>query len=284
MSNTAILLIHCPDQTGIISTVSEFLFFHNGNIIDIDQHVDIDNKRFFMRAEWEIDGFNIPPENIYTIFMNTIGNRFQMTCQVQFTTKKPRMALFVSKMQHASLDILSRWYSGEWDVEIPLIISNHPDSRPIAEKFGIDFYEFKITAENKAEQEQKEIALLKANNIDFVVLARYMQVISPSFINEFPNQIINIHHSFLPAFPGAKPYHSAFKRGVKIVGATAHYVTEDLDAGPIIAQDIAHITHRDSIDELVRKGRDIEKRVLSQAVWLQIRHRILPFDNRTIIF
>ncbi len=282
--DTAILLIHCPDQTGIISNVSEFLYFHNGNVIDIDQHVDKEQNHFFMRVEWELEGFNIPKENILNVFLNTIGNKFQMTCRLRFSAQKPRMALFVSKQQHAFHDILARWYSGEWNVEIPLIISNHPDARPIAEKFGIDYYEMSITKDNKKAQEEKELKLLSEHQIDFVVLARYMQVLSDNFIDHYPNKVINIHHSFLPAFPGAKPYHSAYKRGVKLVGATAHYVTEDLDEGPIISQDVEHITHRDSIEDLVRKGRDIEKRVLSRAIWLQLQHKILPFNNRTIIF
>lgn len=282
--NTAILLIHCPDQTGIISNVSEFLFFHNGNVIEIDQHVDKEQDLFFMRVEWELDGFNIPKENILNVFLNTIGNKFQMTCRLRFSAQRPKMALFVSKQQHALHDILARWYSGEWRVDIPIIISNHPDARPIAEKFGIEYHEFRITKDNKAEQEEKELRLLSENQIDYIVLARYMQVLSSKIISHFPNRIINIHHSFLPAFPGAKPYHSAYKRGVKLVGATAHYVTEDLDEGPIIAQDVEHVTHRNSVEDLVRKGRDIEKRVLSRAIWLQLQNKILPYNNRTIIF
>lgn len=283
-NSTAILLISCPDQTGIIANVSEFLFFHNGNIIHIDQHVDKDLNTFFMRVEWEINGFNIPRENILNVFLNTIGNKFGMQCRLRFSDRKPRMAVFVSKMQHALHDILSRWYAGEWYVDIPLIISNHDDARPIAEKFGIPYHVFPISKENKEEQEAAELTLLSENSIDHVVLARYMQVLSPEFIRHYPNKVINIHHSFLPAFPGAKPYHSAFKRGVKLVGATAHFVTSDLDEGPIIAQDVEHITHRDSIDDLIRKGRDIERRVLARAIWLQLQHRILPFQNRTIIF
>jgi formyltetrahydrofolate deformylase len=284
MENTAILLIHCPDKQGIVANVSNFLFENNGNVIDLDQHVDREQNLFFMRVEWELDNFAIPEEKIDDYFGTLIGNKFQMKWRLHFSRRKPRMAIFVSKMSHCLYDILQRYNSGEWQVEIPLIISNHPDLAPIAHKFEIPYHIFPITEKTKKAQEAKELELLKEHNVDFVVLARYMQVLSDAFVGEFPHRVINIHHSFLPAFIGAKPYHAAYRRGVKIIGATGHYVTADLDEGPIIAQDVVGVTHKDSIEDLVRKGRDLEKRVLSQAIWLEIQHKILPYQNRTIVF
>ncbi len=284
MKNTAVLLIHCADQKGIINAVTDFLYKNDGNIIDLDQHVDQESNRFFMRVEWDLSDFKIPKPKIYEFFDTLVGERFEMQWDLNFTEHKPRMAIFVSKMSHCLYDILQRYQSKEWEVEIPLIISNHPNLAYIAERFEIPYHVFSINKENKAEQERLEIELLRKHQIDFVVLARYMQIISPDFIKEFPNKIINIHHSFLPAFPGAKPYHQAYQRGVKIIGATSHYVTDELDAGPIIAQDIARITHNDTIKDLVRKGRDLEKTVLSQAIWNQLHYNILAYNNRTIVF
>jgi formyltetrahydrofolate deformylase len=284
MENTAVLLIHCPDKQGIVANVSNFLFENNGNVIDLDQHVDREQNLFFMRVEWELDNFAIPDGKIDDYFGTLIGNKFNMKWQLYFTRRKPRMAIFVSKMSHCLYDILQRYNSGEWDVEIPLIISNHPDLEHIATKFNIPFHIFPITEKTKRMQEAKEIELLQEHNVDFVVLARYMQILSDSFTAAFPHKIINIHHSFLPAFIGAKPYHAAYRRGVKIIGATGHYVTADLDEGPIIAQDVVAVTHKDSIEDLVRKGRDLEKMVLSQAIWLQLQHKILPYQNKTIVF
>lgn len=284
VKNTAILLMHCPDQTGIIAAVTDFLYRNNGNIISLDQHVDRHINHFFMRAEWELDGFDIPQEKIEDYFGTLVGRKFGMQWQVHFTNRPPRMAIFVTKSTHCLYDILQRYISGEWEVEIPLIISNHETLRPVAERYGIDFKVFPITKENKLEQEQKEIDLLKQHNIDFVILARYMQIITENLINAFENKIINIHHSFLPAFIGAKPYHQAHKRGVKVIGATSHYVTTELDAGPIIAQDVKRVSHRDSVRDLIRKGKDLEKLVLSQAIWLQLQYKILPYKNRTVIF
>jgi formyltetrahydrofolate deformylase len=284
MENTAILLIHCPDKQGIVANVSNFLFENNGNVIDLDQHVDREQNLFFMRVEWELDNFAIPEEKIDDYFGTLIGNKFQMKWRLHFSRRKPRMAIFVSKMSHCLYDILQRYNSGEWQVEIPLIISNHPDLEHIAKKFDIPYHIFPITEKTKKAQEAKEIELLREHKVDFVVLARYMQVLSDAFVTEFPHQIINIHHSFLPAFIGAKPYHAAYRRGVKIIGATGHYVTADLDEGPIIAQDVVDVTHKDSIEDLVRKGRDLEKMVLSQAIWLEIQHKILPYQNKTIVF
>lgn len=282
--STATILIHCPDRKGIVAKVTEFIDNNNGNIIELDEHVDREEEVFFMRIQWELEKFLIPAEKIGEFFDTQIAAKYQMTWNIFFSVKKPRMAIFVSKMSHCLYDLLSRVQSGEWDVEVPLIISNHNELKPVAHGFGIPFQVFPISAENKKEQEYKEIELLKKHDISFIVLARYMQVVSDDFINHFPNQIINIHHSFLPAFPGAKPYHSAYKRGVKIIGATSHYVTADLDAGPIIIQDVANISHKDSVDDLIRKGRDLEKIVLSSAVYQHIQRRTLVYNNRTIVF
>jgi len=282
--NTAILLIHCPDRQGILATVTEFINKNHGNIIYLDQHVDRQEGIFYMRAEWELDGFAIPSDKIGEYFDTLIARALQMNWRIYFTDDIPRMALFVSKMPHCLFDILARYTAGEWDVELPLIISNHETLRPVAERFGVDFHYFPVNAENKAEQEKLEIDLLKKHNIDFLVLARYMQILSPEIINEFPNKIINIHHSFLPAFAGAKPYHAAHQRGVKIIGATSHYVTSELDAGPIIEQDVTRCSHIDTVEKLVRKGRDLEKIVLSQAVYKHLQRKILVYKNRTVVF
>jgi formyltetrahydrofolate deformylase len=283
-NQTAILLMHCPDTKGIVAKVTEFIDNNNGNVLDIVEHVDREEDVFFMRVEWELKSFLIPPDKIGDFFDTQIAAKYNMTWRIYFSAQKPRMAIFVSKMSHCLYDLLSRVQSGEWQVEVPLIISNHPDMETVAKSFNIPYYIFPITKDNKAEQEQKEIELLKKHKITFIVLARYMQVLSADFINEFPNKVINIHHSFLPAFPGAKPYHSAHKRGVKIIGATCHYVTEDLDAGPIIYQDVVHITHKDSVKDLIRKGRNLEKIVLSSGVHEHILRRTLVYNNRTIVF
>ncbi|MFK7982436.1 MAG: formyltetrahydrofolate deformylase [Saprospiraceae bacterium] len=283
-NNTAILLIHCPDQKGIVAAISDFLLKNNGNVVDIQQHVEKDINHFFMRVEWELADFVIPKAKIEEYFATLIGNKYQMQWQLYFSDKKPRMALFVSKMTHCLYDILQRYMSGEWNVEIPLIIGNHEKLKTIADRFDIPFHHFKITKATKAEQEAKEIALLREQEVDFVVLARYMQILSDDFVKEFPNQVINIHHSFLPAFIGARPYHAAHKRGVKIIGATSHYVTADLDEGPIIVQHTTNVSHRDSIKDLIRKGRNLEKMVLSEAIYLQLQHKVLTYQNRTIVF
>lgn len=282
--NTAILLIHCPDKQGILATVTEFLNKNKGNIVYLDQHVDRQEKIFYMRVEWDLDDFAIPSEKIGEYFETLIAAPLQMTWKLYFSNTVPRMALFVSKMPHCLFDILSRYTAGEWDVEIPIIVSNHETLRPVAERFGIEFHYFPINKENKKELEEAEIQLLNEKNIDFVVLARYMQILSADFVAEFPNRIINIHHSFLPAFAGAKPYHAAHERGVKIIGATSHYVTSDLDAGPIIEQDVTRCSHVDTIQRLVRKGRDLEKIVLSKAVYKHLQRKLLVFNNRTVVF
>ncbi len=284
IKETAILLMYCADRRGLVVHVTEFIDNNNGNVVSLDEHVDREANIFFMRIEWELDGFLIPKEKIGEYFDIQIAAKFSMTWNVYFSGDRPRMALFVSKMSHCLYDILSRYHSGEWEVDIPLIVSNHPTLEPVAKQFGIPFYHFPIGKDNKAEQEQAEQELLRKHKIDFVVLARYMQIISEDFIMAYPNKIINIHHSFLPAFPGAKPYHSAYERGVKIIGATSHYVTADLDAGPIIDQDVTRITHSDPVEKLVMKGRDVEKLVLSRAILMHLQRRTLVYNNRTIVF
>ncbi len=280
----AILLIHCPDQKGIIAKVTEFLSRNKGNIIDLDEHVDVHEKVFFMRVAWEMEGFMIKKEYFQEEFRQTIGERFNMTWELYFTGKIPKMAIMVSKYQHCLFDILSRHHAGELKVEIPLIVSNHPDLADLAAKFEIPYFHIEVTKSNKREQEEKQIKLMEEMGVDFIVLARYMQILSPTFISTFENRIINIHHSFLPAFPGAKPYHSAYERGVKIIGASSHYVTSDLDEGPLIEQDVVSVSHKDSIQSMMRKGRDLEKIVLSRAIWHHLERNIMVFKNRTIIF
>ncbi|MDD6141509.1 MAG: formyltetrahydrofolate deformylase [Bacteroidales bacterium] len=282
--NTAILRMHCPDQAGIITVITGFINENGGNIVYLDQYVDRNNGIFYMRIEWELDNFIIPKEKISDYFNTLYAQRYNMSFHISFTERVQRMAIFVSKMSHCIYDLLARYTAGEWDVEIPLIISNHPDLSVIGQQFNIPFEVIPITKDNKAEQEAKEFELLERYNIDFIVLARYMQVLSEDFIARYPNRIINIHHSFLPAFIGAKPYHQAYERGVKLIGATSHYVTAELDAGPIIEQDIARISHKDSPAELVHKGRDLEKIVLSRAVEKHIQRKILTYKNKTIIF
>lgn len=284
IKKTAILLIHCPDRQGIIASVTEFLNENKGNIIYLDQHVDHEEGTFYMRVEWELEKFTIPREKISEYFETLIAKKYAMSFSLHFSDKKPRMAIFVSTMSHCLFDILSRYTAGEWETEIPLIISNHETLQPVAQRFGIDFYYFKITRENKAEQELKELELLEKYKIDFVVLARYMQVLSEDFVKHYTNRIINIHHSFLPAFAGARPYHAAHERGVKIIGATSHYITVDLDAGPIIVQDVVRISHIDNVESLIRKGRDLEKIVLSEAVYKHLQRKILVYNNRTVVF
>ncbi|MBN2349852.1 MAG: formyltetrahydrofolate deformylase [Bacteroidales bacterium] len=282
--NTAILLMFCPDQQGIVARVTEFLFNNNGNIIYLDQHVDRQDGIFFMRIEWELTNFLIPDNKISDFFGTQIAAKYNMSYSLYFNDQIPRMAIFISKMSHCVYDILSRVQANEWPVSVPMIVSNHTELEHVAKQFNIPFYHFPVTQDNKDEQEKKELDLLKKNKINFVVLARYMQILSDKFIEAYPNKIINIHHSFLPAFPGAKPYHSAYKRGVKIIGATSHYVTSELDAGPIIEQDVTRISHKDSVKKLIRKGQDLEKIVLSTAVLLHLQRRILVYNNRTVVF
>jgi formyltetrahydrofolate deformylase len=281
---SAILLIHCPDNKGIVATVSEFIYKNNGNITALAQHVDQDQQVFFMRIEWELDGFIIPDDKIGEYFDTLIAKKYDMQWQLHFSSEVPRLAIFVSRQPHCLYDLLARWKSGELEVAIPLIISNHEDLRPVAEQFGVDFHHFPICGDTKGEQEEAQLELLARHRVEFIVLARYMQILSPAFISRYKNRIINIHHSFLPAFPGARPYHSAYERGVKIIGATSHYVTEELDAGPIIAQNVIRVSHADAVADLMRKGRDLEKVVLSQAVWHHLQRQILVYRNRTVVF
>ena len=284
MMKTAKLLLHCPDKPGILAEVTDFITGNKGNIIYLDQYVDHVENIFFMRIEWELENFLVPQEKIEDYFETLYAQKYGMSFRLYFSDTKPRMAIFVSKMSHCLFDLLARYTAGEGNVEIPLIISNHPDLQHVAERFGIPFHLFPITKETKEEQEKKEMELLAKHKVNFIVLARYMQVISEQMINAYPNRIINIHHSFLPAFVGAKPYHAAFERGVKIIGATSHYVTTELDAGPIIEQDVVRITHKDTVQDLVNKGKDLEKIVLSRAVQKHIERKILAYKNKTVIF
>lgn len=278
--------MHCLDKPGIISEMTRFITDNKGNIVYLDQYVDRVDSMFFMRIEWELDNFLIPREKIKEYISTLYAQRYKMTFNLYFNDVKPRMAIFVSKMSHCLYDLLARYKAGEWEVEIPCIVSNHENLRYVAEQFNIPFHVWSIKKDhsNKAEVEKAEMELLEKENVTFIVLARYMQIISDEMIKEYPHHIINIHHSFLPAFIGAKPYHQAYERGVKIIGATSHYVTADLDAGPIIEQDVVRITHKDTPDSLVLKGRDLEKIVLSRAVTKHIQRKILTYKNKTIIF
>ena len=286
MRPTAILLLHCPDKQGIITEITKFITDNNGSIVYLDQYVDSLDGMFFMRLEWELGNFTIPREKLKDYIQTLYAQRYDMTFSLHFSDVKPRMAIFVSKMSHCLYDLLARYKAGEWNVEIPCIISNHEDLRYVAEQFGIPYHVWSINKDhsNKAEVEQAEMELLKKEKVTFIVLARYMQIVSEKLISEYPHHIINIHHSFLPAFIGAKPYHQAWERGVKIIGATSHYVTMELDAGPIIEQDVVRITHKDTPESLVLKGRDLEKIVLSRAVTKHIERKILTYNNKTIIF
>ena len=286
MKPTAILLLHCPDKPGIITEITKFITDNNGNIVYLDQYVDRQDGVFFMRIEWEMDEFIIPREKLKDYINTLYAAKHNITFNLYFNDEKPRMAIFVSKMSHCLYDLLARYKAGEWNVDIPCIISNHEDLRYVAEEFNIPYYVWSIKKDhsNKAEVEKAEMELLKKERVTFIVLARYMQIISEDMIKAYPNHIINIHHSFLPAFIGAKPYHQAWERGVKIIGATSHYVTSELDAGPIIEQDVVRITHKDAPESLVLKGRDLEKIVLSRAVTKHIERKILTYHNKTIIF
>ncbi len=282
-SATAILLISCPDQTGIVAAVAGFITENRGNIIHLDQHVDSGDSAFFMRVEWEVDSFAIARTRLEDS-IRPLAERFGMDWSLHFSDVVPRVALFVTKENHCLYDLLSRHESSELQMAIPLIVSNREHLRGVAERFGIDFHHFPITTGTKIDQEQRELDLLAEHQIDTVVLARYMQILSDRFVDTLPNRVINIHHSFLPAFPGARPYHSAHDRGVKIIGATSHYVTAELDEGPIIAQDVTEVSHRESVADFIRKGRDLEKNVLADAVWHHINRRILVYRNRTVVF
>ncbi len=280
------MLLHCPDEPGIVSEITKFITDNKGNIIYLDQYVDREDNVFFMRIEWELENFLIPREKIDEYVETLYSQRYNMTFNLYFNDVKPRMAIFVSKMSHCLYDLLARYKAGEWDIDIPCIVSNHEDLRYVAEQFGIPYYVWSIKKDhsNKAEVEAAEMELLKKERVTFIVLARYMQIISDEMIKSYPHHIINIHHSFLPAFIGARPYHQAWERGVKLIGATSHYVTADLDAGPIIDQDVIRVSHKDTPETLALKGKDLEKIVLSRAVKLHIQRKILTYHNKTIIF
>ena len=277
------LLIHCKDQKGIIAAVTSFISKVEGNITYLDQHVDVEQNVFFMRLEGE---FSLKTDfvAVKTIFEQTLAKDFSMSWNFYISGVKPRMALFVSKYNHCLYDILGRFSAEELNVEIPLIISNHNDLKSIADQFNIPFYHIPITKETKDEGEKRQLELLKEFEINFIVLARYMQIITPKMIALYENKIINIHHSFLPAFPGAKPYHSAFKRGVKIIGATSHYVTDALDEGPIIEQDIARVSHVNSVADFIMKGKDLERTVLARAIKLHAERKVMVYENKTVVF
>ncbi|MBF9018438.1 MULTISPECIES: formyltetrahydrofolate deformylase [unclassified Oceanispirochaeta] len=279
---SAILFLSCMDRKGIVAEITHFITMYEGNILNCDQHYD-ESGMFFMRVEWDMSDFAINNKKIESAF-EPIAVKFEMDWRLEFSTERATTAILVSKYDHCLYELLIRNKAGELKTDIKLIMSNHEDCRPIAEYFNIPFHHFPVSKDTKAEVEKNQIALLNKEKIDLIVLARYMQILSGKFIDAFPRKIINIHHSFLPAFVGAKPYHQAFSRGVKLIGATSHYVTEDLDQGPIIAQDVARVNHRDNVNDLIEKGRNLEKSVLSRAVQLHLEHKILVFGNKTIVF
>jgi len=283
MPATAVLLITCPDARGIVAAVSDFLYTNAANILHADQHQDAERALFFMRVEWDSAGFALPAADFAGRFKG-IAERFRMNWRVETTDRRPRVGLFVSKYDHCLQDLLYRHQSGELPCDIPLIVGNHPDAKRWADFHGVPFHHVPVEPGQKMEAEATQHALLKDNGVDLVVLARYMQVLSPDFVGRYPGRIINVHHSFLPAFSGAKPYHRAFERGVKLIGATSHYVTDELDEGPIIEQDVVRISHRDGLGDLLEKGKDLEKAVLSRAVRWHIGHRILIYDRKTVVF
>ena len=283
MKNSAILLISCPDRRGLVATIADFVFRHNGNIIHADEHGDAESNLFLMRVEFDPSEFDFNL-NEFANHFSPIADKFAMKWRLAQSAHRPKMAILVSKYDHCLVDLLYRHQSGELHCDIPLIISNHPDNRPIADFYKIPYFVVEASKENRQEAEQKILGLLRGTNPDFIVLARYMQILSNKFVNEYPHRIINIHHSFLPAFIGARPYHQAFARGVKLIGATSHYVTEVLDDGPIIEQDVVRISHRDALEDLLQKGRDLEKVVLSRAVRWHIDSRVLLYGNKTVVF
>ncbi len=284
MPSNLILLIHCPDREGLVAAVTSLIRKVNGNIVDLDQHVDTERCVFFMRVEWT------PPADpdVVERFERDFGAEVAVPCNMNWrlerVARRLRLAIFVSRYSHCLYDLLSRWQSGEWTADIPMIVSNHADLEHVARSFGVRFEHVPVPRDGKREAEARQLALLREEHVDLVVLARYMQILSPDFIAAMHERVINIHHSFLPAFAGGQPYHAAFARGVKIIGATSHYVTADLDAGPIIAQDVVTVSHKDSVDDMVRKGRDLEKIVLARAVYAHLKHQILVYENRTVVF
>ncbi|MGB3412598.1 MAG: formyltetrahydrofolate deformylase [Microthrixaceae bacterium] len=282
MGPTAVLLLSCPDQPGIVATVADFVWRNGGNIVHAEQHTDTTAGMFFQRVEFELDGFVFTRDRLAFAFQ-PIADRFEMNVQIKFSDDRPRLAVLASKAPHCLTDLLARWKAGELAAELVLVASNHPDHRELCGFYGVPFHELPV-GDDPAAQDLAMRELLQAENIELVVLARYMRVLSPAFVDMWPNRIINIHHSFLPAFIGASPYRQAHERGVKIIGATAHFVTQDLDEGPIINQDVAHISHRDGVEELTRKGGDLEVVVLARALRAYLDHRVLPWGNRTVVF
>ena len=283
MPDTAILLIDCPDRRGLVASIAQFLYEHGANILHADQHQDNIAGMFFMRVEWSLDGFDLD-RGEFPVKFAPVAARFGMNWRVRYSGGRPRVAILVSRYQHCLADLLHRYRSGELACEVCLVAGNHTDAAALTGFHGIPFHHIPVTGENKADAEKAQIDLLDRNSVDLIVLARYMQVLSPAFVAHYPRRIINVHHSFLPAFTGAKPYHAAFERGVKLIGATSHYVTNELDEGPIIEQDVARISHRDQVADLIEKGRDLERAVLSRAVRWHLEHRILLYANKTVIF
>lgn len=279
----AILRVRCADRTGIIAALSDFVFRHGGNILDLDQHSEPESGRFFMRLVWSRDKFNLDADGI-RLALEVLARSFGLHWELNFDDARDRVAIFCSKQPHCLYDLLLRQRLGELAGEVVLVVSNHPDARPAAEYFGVPFVVVPVTADTKEQAEARQQALLREHRIDLVVLARYMQILSPEFVRRWPAKVINIHHSFLPAFAGARPYHQAQARGVKLIGATAHYATADLDEGPIVEQDVTRVTHRDTVEDMVRKGRDLERQVLARAVRLHLDRRVLVEGNRTIVF
>jgi formyltetrahydrofolate deformylase len=283
MPETTTLLVSCPDQKGLVAGISNFIFRHGGNILLSDQYTDLEAGIFLARFEWRCDGFQIPRDQIAARFQ-PLAQEFGMRFEVHFSADVPKVALFASRSRHCLEDLLQRHQAGEFKAEIAVVISNHPDACQIARRYDVPFLHLPITPENKQRQEAEEMRDLQSRGVELIVLARYMQVLTQDFIAAYPNRIINIHHSFLPAFVGARPYHQAFERGVKLVGATGHYVTMNLDEGPIIEQEVVRVSHRDSVEDMIRKGRDLERTVLSRAVRLHLAHRVLTYGNKTVVF
>ena len=281
--SSAILLIHCPDRKGLIAAVSDFLYRHGANVLHADQHRDNDLGLFFMRVEWDLEDFDLDQDQLRALFA-PVASSFEMQWRLEYQTTRPAVAIFVSRYLHCLLDLLHRHQSGDLRCSIPLIVSNHEDARPHAEFYGIPFHHVPATTGTRLQAEARQRELLASHDVSLVVLARYMQVLSPAFVEQYPQRIINVHHSFLPAFSGARPYHAALQRGVKLIGATSHYVTDVLDEGPIIEQDVTRVSHRDQLDDLVRKGRDLERTVLGRAVQWHLERRILCYSNKTVVF
>ncbi len=283
MKNTAVLLIDCPDRKGLVVTIADFLYKHNGNILHADEHQDGQLGLFLSRVEWELTDFALPMADFAAQFA-PIAAQFQMHWSVALSSARTRLAVFVSQYDHCLVDLLYRYRSGELNCEIPLIISNHTNAKPIADFYSVPFHHIPMLADQKATIERQQLELLRENGVQTIVLARYMQILSDDFVSHYPGQIINVHHSFLPAFSGARPYQRVFERGVKLIGATSHYVTAELDEGPIIEQDVVRISHRDELDDVIQKGRDLEKVVLSRAVRWHTAQRILVYANKTVVF